>query len=79
MKKNYIQPEIITSIRYEIEKPLCGSLDKATWGGTTGNFANPDWLNEGHTNEGPYVGIEGDAGTIDSQTKGRGAGWGNIW
>ena len=79
LKKNYIQPQVTASIRYSLEKPLCGSFDKATWGGTSGNFANPNWLNEGHTDEGDYVGIQGNAGTINSQTKGRGGDWGSIW
>ena len=74
MKKNYIQPEITASVRYSLAQPLCASIDKASWGGKTGNFANPAWFNEGYLEtEGPEVGIQGDYGTIDSQTKGRGS------
>ena len=80
MKKNYIQPEITASIHYSLEKPLCISGDKSVWGGKSGTHVNPDWFNEGFfKSQGDLVGIEGDAGTIDSQTKGRGGDWGSIW
>lgn len=83
MKKNYIQPEITASVRYSLEKPLCVSIvpeDAATWGKLSGGYANPLWFNEGYDNqEGDVVGIRGNAGTIDSQAKGCGSGWGNIW
>lgn len=83
MKKNYIQPEITASVRYSLEKPLCVSIvpeDAATWGRLSGSYTNPAWFNEGYDNqEGDVVGIIGNAGTIDSQTKGRGSDWGSIW
>lgn len=79
MKKNYIQPEIITSLRYEMEKPLCGSITRAAqWGNkVTTDYNNGAWFNEGHP--GDIIMADDDAGTIDSQTKGRGGDWGSIW
>ena len=80
MKKNYIQPQVTASIRYSLEKPLCASQvpeDAATWGGKNSTYANDNWFNE--PVGGDVVGISGDNGTIDSQTKGRGSDWGSIW
>ena len=84
MKKIYIQPEVLTSLRYEMEKPLCQSIVKAAqWGNhTTTDYSNGEWFNQGHFDRSTptsIVGITDDAGTIDSQTKGRGSDWGTIW
>ncbi len=84
MKKNYIQPEITASLRYEVEKPLCGSITRsAQWGNfETTDYSNGNWFNEGHPDRSTstsVVGIADDAGTIDSQSKGRGSDWGTIW
>ena len=84
MKKNYIQPEIITSIRYEMEKPLCvsGGLRKdnfGVYGG--GDYANKDWFNQGYdqSSSSASITIENDNGDLDSWAKGRGSNWGDIW
>ena len=84
MKKNYIQPEIITSLRYEMEKPLCGSLIRSEQHGNfvTTDYSNGLWFNEGHNDRSSatsVIGIENDNGVLDSQTKGRGSDWGSIW
>ena len=83
MKKNYIQPEIIASVRYEMEKPLCSSLQRSSQFGVYGgsDYANADWFNQGYdqSSSTSTIGIDDDAGTIDSQTKGRGSDWGDIW
>ena len=84
MKKNYIQPEIITSLRYEMEKPLCvsgGSRNSnfGVFGG--GDYANADWYNQGYdqSSADSKVPIENDNGFLNSQSKGRGSDWGTIW
>ena len=79
MKKNYIQPEIITSLRYEMEKPLCESITRsAQWGNQEkSSYSNSAWFNEGHS--GDIIMAGDDAGSLDSQTKGRGSDWGSIW
>jgi len=84
MKKNYIQPEITTSLRYEMEKPLCGSLIRSEQHGNfvTTDYSNGLWFNEGHNDRSSatsVIGIENDNGVLDSQTKGRGSDWGSIW
>ena len=83
MKKNYIQPEITASVRYSMECPLCGSiLRSAQWGNhEKSSYSNSAWFNEGYTNKSSdAIVIAGDdAGSIDSQTKGRGGDWGSIW
>ena len=80
MKKIYIQPEIIATLRYEMEKPLCESgLRKGSHGNNDLNnkYSNSDWFNQGL--ETPSAVIENDNGFLDSQTKGRGGDWGSIW
>ena len=79
MKKNYIQPEITASVRYSLEGPLCGSIQRAAqWGKSeTTDYSNGAWFNEGHS--GDIIMAGDDAGMIDSQTKGRGSNWGDIW
>ena len=83
MKKNYIQPEITASVRYSMECPLCVSIQRAgQWGNSeTTEYSNGAWFNEGYTNKSSdAIVIAGDdAGSIDSQTKGRGGDWGSIW
>ena len=84
MKKNYIQPEIITSLRYEMEKPLCvsGGSRNSNFGVFGGSdYANKDWYNQGfeQSSVDSKVPIENDNGFLDSQTKGRGGDWGTIW
>lgn len=72
MKKNYIQPLIIASLPYEMEKPICESIDPVV---------NSKWGNR-FSNEGPYADPEkatNDNGFINSQTKSRGSDWGSIW
>ena len=78
MKKNYIQPEILGTIRYSLETPLCGSNDKASWGNKTSKYGNSNWFNEPLI-ESEAVDIGEDNGEINSQTKGRGGDWGSIW
>ena len=80
MKKNYIQPEIITSLRYEMEKPLCQSAYRMqSFGNNDANnkYSNSDWFNQGWAL--PTEQIENDNGVLSSQTKDRGADWGTIW
>ena len=85
MKKNYIQPEIITSLRYEMEKPLCVSIKgtrSAQWGNfETTEYSNGRWFNEGHApTDATSVVIAGDdEGDLSSTAKGRGGDWGTIW
>ncbi len=86
MKKIYIQPEVITSLRYEMEKPLCGSTEdgarQAQWGNfETSSYSNGRWFNEGYspTDAGSIVIAGGDNGDLSSTTKSRGADWGTIW
>ncbi len=79
MKKNYIQPDININARYALECSICNATieRKADWGGT-GKYANPDWHNQGYSAD--PVDIAGDNyGTLNSQTKSRGADWGTIW
>ena len=84
MKKIYIQPEISACVRYDMEK-ICSSsvIRSAQWGNyETTDYSNGNWFNEGHfdrSSSTSVVGIENDYGTLDSQTKGRGGDWGNIW
>ena len=81
MKKNYIQPEIIATLRYEMEKPLCvsGGSRMSSHGNNDANnkYSNSDWFNQGLGT--PSEAIENDNGFLDSQTKGRGGDWGSIW
>ena len=80
MKKNYIQPEITASLRYEMEKPLCQSGErKFSFGNNDvdNQYSNSDWFNQGYGT--PTETIENDNGVLNSQTKGRGSDWGNIW
>ena len=83
MKKNYIQPEIIATLRYEMEKPLCESLKRSSQFGVHGgnDYANADWFNQGYEQSSvdSKVSIENDNGFLDSQSKGRGSDWGDIW
>lgn len=84
MKKNYIQPEITASVRYEIEQICKSSLVRsAQWGNyETSDYSNGLWFNEGYTNSpaDASVGIAGDDnGELNSMTKGRGSDWGTIW
>jgi hypothetical protein len=80
MKKIYIQPEVITSLRYEMEKPLCGSGDRLFSIGNNdenNQYSNGDWFNQGWNT--PTERIENDNGVLNSSTKSRGADWGTIW
>jgi len=78
MKKNYIQPIVTVSSLYTLEKLLADSAKRfSTWGNGTDSHGNKNWVNEGYS--GDIISIDNDAGTIDSQTKGRGSDWGNIW
>ena len=85
MKKIYIQPEIITSLRYEMEKPLCGSITgtRSTQYGNfeTTEYSNGRWFNEGYSpTDATSVVIAGDDnGVLSSSAKGRGGDWGSIW
>ena len=85
MKKNYIQPEIIASLRYEMEKPLCGSITgtRSTQYGNfeTSSYSNGRWFNEGYSpTDATSVVIAGDDdGDLSSTTKSRGGDWGSIW
>ena len=84
MKKIYIQPVIITSLRYEMEKPLCGSTGQRDWnvGLQAGSdYANPKYFNEGYdqSSQSSTITIENDNGNLNSMTKGRGSDWGSIW
>ncbi len=72
MKKNYIQPLIIASLPYEMERPICQSID---------GEVNSNWGNK-FANEGPFTTPEkatNDYGRINTQTKERGSDWGSIW
>ncbi|MBR6937901.1 MAG: hypothetical protein IKH63_10105, partial [Prevotella sp.] len=63
-----------------LPSPQCQQAVASNWGRLSGSYTNPAWFNEGYDNqEGDVVGIRGNAGTIDSQAKGCGSGWGNIW
>jgi hypothetical protein len=78
MKKNYIQPEIITSLRYEMEQPLCQSgyrLQSFGNNDVNNKYSNSDWVNQGL----PSDIIENDNGVLSSSAKGRGGDWGSIW
>ncbi len=79
MKKNYIQPEIIATLRYEMEKPLCQSngMRLQSFGNNDVNnkYSNSDWVNQGLTSDI----IENDNGVLSSSAKGRGGDWGSIW
>ena len=80
MKKIYIQPEVITSLRYEMEKPLCGSGDRLFSIGNNdenNKYSNGNWFNEGWDT--PTDEIKNDDGVLNSTTKSRGADWGTIW
>lgn len=80
MKKNYIQPEVIASLRYEMEKPLCMSGDRMFSVGNNdvnNKYSNSDWFNQGYSI--PSAPIENDNGILSSQTKERGSDWGSIW
>ena len=79
MKKNYIQPEIIASLRYGMEQPLCqsGGYRLQSFGNNDVNnkYSNSDWVNQGL----PSDIIENDNGELNSSAKGRGGDWGSIW
>ena len=80
MKKNYIQPEIITSLRYEMEQPLCLSGYRMSSHGNNdvnNKYSNGNWFNEGLNL--PTENIENDNGELNSSAKGRGGDWGSIW
>jgi len=88
MKKNYIQPEIIASLRYEMEKPICGTTTtplgtrSAQWGNfETTEYSNGGWFIEGGSpKDASSVVMAGDDnGNLSSTTKSRGADWGTIW
>lgn len=72
MKKNYIQPQLICSLPYEMEKPLCDSRSNANWGD---RFKNEDASGR---NEDP-IDIANDFGNWDSMSKERGDDYGSIW
>lgn len=74
MKKNYIQPQLICSLPYEMEKPLCESRANANanWGN---RFKNED---ASGINDNP-IDIKNDNGNWDSMSKERGDDYGNIW
>ena len=81
MKKNYIQPQIIASVRYSLEKPLCLSdvKNKSSWGLNDDNkFTHKEWYQEGYDISGPIDFTEDD-GDLSSMSKGRGGDWGSIW
>lgn len=81
MKKNYIQPEVIASLRYEMEKPLCvsGGSRMSSHGNNDANnkYSNGNWFNEGLNL--PTEQIENDNGVLSSSAKERGGDWGSIW
>ena len=80
MKKNYIQPEIITSLRYEMENLCQTSGDRLQQIGNNdpmNKYSNPKWYNEGWTS--PSETVENDNGVLSSSAKGRGGDWGSIW
>lgn len=81
MKKNYIQPAIISEIPYSVERPICASIESsnnyADWGLRDHPYGHNNWVDEGYKSQ--PVTIEDNNGTIDSQTKGRGSDWGTIW
>ena len=81
MKKNYIQPEIIASLRYGMEQPLCqsGGYRLQSFGNNDANnkYSNSDYVNQGWAL--PTENIGNDNGELNSSTKGRGGDWGTIW
>ena len=83
MKKNYIQPEITASLRYEVEKPLCISTRSVQIGNyQTTEYSNGKWFNEGYNNSSADASITiagDDNGILSSSTKSRGGDWGSIW
>lgn len=77
--KKYVIP-ITEFFRTDMENFVCASPTgdrEGQWGAgeTGGDYANPDWDNEGGAGTGGTDPIEDDWGTIDSQAKG----WGDIW
>ena len=81
MKKNYIQPAIISELPYSVERPICASLDEtqnfSDFGLRNHPYGHNNWVDEGHPTQ--PVGIEDNNGIISSMTKGRGGDWGSIW
>ena len=77
--KKYVIP-ITELFRTDMENFVCASPTgdrEGQWGAgeTGGDYANPDWDNEGGAGTGGTEPIEDDWGTIDSQAKG----WGDLW
>ena len=75
--KKYVIP-VTELIRTETSNFVCGSGGReGQWGAgeTGGDYANPDWDNEGGAGTGGTDPIEDDWGTIDSQGKA----WGDLW
>jgi hypothetical protein len=75
--KKYVIP-ITELFRTDMENFVCASPTgdrEAQWGAseTGGDYANPDWDNEGYNY--PTEPIEDDYGLIDSQGKA----WGDLW
>lgn len=79
MKKTYIIPNVGITLM-ETQKMFCQSPDglkgaSSRFGNATGNYGNPDWVNEGHTSSTSQDGVEAieigeNEGTVDSRSKG---------
>ena len=74
--KKYVIPitELIRTENFVCASPTGGREGQWGAGETGGDYANPDWDNEGG-NTGGTDPIDDDWGTIDSQGKA----WGDIW
>ncbi len=77
--KKYVIP-ITELFQSDLESFVCASPTgdrEGQWGAgeTGGDYANPDWDNEGGAGTGGTDPIEDDWGTIDSQGKA----WGDLW